>query len=385
MRERQSERNIAPRSWEAVAVSSPTRVLAIGLSPDFGGIESFLLNACHGLDKKMVQMDLAAYSDTVPREGEFREVAHDVVRLPSKSSPLRYYRGLEAVMARGYDVIHINKNSPVDFLPVLAASKTGARVIVHAHNSAPSVGGVPGMLASLGRSYINAHADVRLACSKVAGEWLFGKGSDFTFVPNGIDLESYAFDPATRDEARKELGLAGRLAIGCVGRFTPQKNQAFLVGVLEALVGRGADAVMMFLGDGPERQAVEGAFAQTGLSGRAMFLGAVEGVHRYLQALDAVVMPSLYEGLPLVAIEAQAAGLPLVVSDTVTEEIDCTPLVHRLSLVDDPADAWAGALMSAIDSARETPHTEELGVFDARKTARLLEDLYTEASGGRVA
>lgn len=351
------------------------RVLHMGLDDRRGGIESFLFNMAGNVDWGRFQFDFLCYGDNPAFGDELRSMGAELIRLPSRKNVAAYWRFLKKTLP-GYDVVHLHKNSPGDFLPVLAARGTGAKVVVHAHNTAANLD-VPGWLLACGRAVINGRADQRLSCSGVAAEWLYGDDADKALVvSNGINLNTYGFNSPLRGEFRREHALNEKFVVGCIGRFTKQKNQTFLVSVLRKLIELDDRYVLVFLGDGELRGAVSDAFDRAGLGEQTIFMGSVDDVPLWLQAFDAVVMPSLYEGLPLTAIESQAAGLPLIVSDTVTEEIDVTPLVKRLSLETDPAERWARAIAESIDTRNGVNVTDGLLKYDARNAAQALENVY---------
>lgn len=363
------------------------RALHIGLSTQFGGIESFLLNLSRSIDCGSFCFDYVAYSKNVPREDEFSAHGGRIYHLNGRRNWIRYASELSSIMARGYDVVHIHKNSAADVVPFLCArSIPGVKIVAHAHNTRSGGGAAASALSVLGRKVVLSCSDARLACSLAAGEWLYGDRSRIDeVVPNGIDLSAYAFDPAVRERVRGELGVGDDLVVGCVGRFKPEKNQAFLAGVLRELVRMGVGARVLFLGDGPEMDGVKRAFSDEGVSDRAIFLGSVPNVADYMQAMDVLAMPSLFEGLPLVAVEAQASGLGVVMSERVTEEACLTERVVRVPVDDGKGQAWARSIGAIASEARcAVSDSSRLKPFDSRNTATVVQRWYEELLGGRA-
>lgn len=355
------------------------RVLHIGLSNQFGGIESFLLNLNRTIDRDAFHFDFIAYCSDVSRGDEFAALGGRIYHLSDRRNPARYAHELYAIMSNDYDAVHIHKNSAADIIPFLCARKvSGLMVVAHAHNTRSGGGQAASALSVFGRRVVLACSQVRLACSVAAGEWLYGSASRIDeVVPNGIDISAYAFNSAVRERVRMELGVGDDLLVGCVGRFKSEKNQVFLAGVLRELGCMGISARVLFLGDGPEMDVVKRKFADVGLYGRALFLGSVCNVADYMQAMDVLAMPSLFEGLPLVAIEAQAAGLPVLFSDVITDEAVLTKDTSRIPLNAGPR-AWANALVELTDERRGPSVSEEslLGHFDVRNTAKAMMRIY---------
>lgn len=363
------------------------RVLHIGLSGQFGGIESFLLNLNRAIDRDSFRFDYVAYGSVVPREEEFVALGGRVHHLSDRRNPVRYARELRAIMGGGYDIVHIHKNSAADVVPFLCArSIPGVKVVAHAHNTRSGGGAAASALSVLGRRAVLSCSDARLACSLAAGEWLYGDGSRVDeVVPNGIDLSVYAFDLSVRERVRSELGVGDDLVVGCVGRFKPEKNQAFLAGVLRELVRMGVGSRALFLGDGPEMDGVKRAFSDEGVSDRAIFLGSVPNVADYMQAMDVLAMPSLFEGLPLVAVEAQASGLGTVMSDRVTGEACLTDRVTLVPVGDGEERAWARSIGSMAPGPRAAASdSSRLRPFDSRHTAAVMQRWYEVLAGGRA-
>ena len=229
-------------------------------------------------------------------------------------------------------------------------------------------------------------SDSLLACSAVAARWLYGAEADCAaLIPNGIDISAYAFDSAARERVRAELGVGDEIIVGCVGRFRKEKNQSFLAGVLGELLAGGVPARVLFLGDGTELEATKRAFEEAGLGDWAIFLGSVRNVADYMQAMDVLAMPSLFEGLPLTAVEGQAAGLPVLLSDKITDEVCLTELAFRLPVTDDAAAKWAECIANnPYRGSRNVADIKALEPFDARNTATKVQRVYTELVGHRA-
>jgi len=242
------------------------------------------------------------------------------------------------------------------------------------------------MYIKLMRRWLAQNASVGLAASRKAASALYGEAWEldprWQLVYYGVDLEPFksTSDPLA---VRAELGIpADALVIGNVGRFQEQKNHAFLVDIAAEVVKREPKAYLLLVGEGELRTAIERWVSQAGIADKVIFLGLRRDVPRLLiGAMDAFVLPSFYEGLPLVGIEAQAAGLPYILSDAITEEADrITPLIQRLSL-SRPASMWAEAILAVRDTApsisrREALRLMENSPFNIAFSVKKLEEFY---------
>ena len=249
-----------------------------------------------------------------------------------------------------YPVAHLHDPILSRFLyPV--AHRGGVRSFaVHAHSTAYSDSRLKSVRNWLVCRNIGAYSDVRLACSHAAGEFMFRR-SRFEVLPNAIDVGTYRFDRQARVKTRRALGLGDGPVVGHVGRFSEEKNHRFLLDVFSELLRLRPGVRLMLIGDGALRPGIEGRAAEGGLADRVLFLGDRKDVPDLYQAMDALVLPSFFEGLPMVGVEAQCAGLPMICSDRVPDEVaigDCEFLPLEASL-----SRWATRVAQAIDQGRD--------------------------------
>lgn len=257
-----------------------------------------------------------------------------------------------------------------------AAKKVGVPVrIAHSHSTMGKGEFAKNMMKLALRPFANVYPTVRFACGHYAGEWLFGKKHDFTVIPNAIELDKFRFDPTVRRETRKELGIAeDTFLIGHVGRFMPQKNQAFLVDVLADLLPNRPKTMLAFVGDGPDKADVQQHAEELGVSDHVLFLGQRSDVNRLYQAFDVFCLPSLYEGLCVVGIEAQCAGLPCLFSNSITREVDLTE-ASRFIPIESPKE-WS-SIISALGSGTRIGFPEKAFIdFDICQNAQRLTSIY---------
>ncbi len=352
------------------------RILHVVTYMGRGGLETMLMNYYRSIDRSLVQFDFLTHRDfRADYDDEIEALGGRLYRLPSLNPFSRSYLGALDRFFREhpeYRIVHSHLDCMAG-IPLKYAKKHGVPVrIGHAHNSSqPRDAKYP--LKLFYRRMIAGQATHLFACSEEAGRWMFGN-ADFRVLNNAIDAGRYAFDPAIRSEVRRELGLpADSLAVGHVGRFDPQKNHRFLVEIFEKLP---VDARLLLVGDGVLRPDVEQQAAALGIRDRILFTGVRTDVDRLLQAMDLFLMPSLFEGLPVSIVEAQAAGLPCLISDKVPIECKKTALVTQIPLDASPAE-WAEAVLSAAEAPRENTLSQirEAG-FDIRANAEWLQNYY---------
>ncbi|MFC7579893.1 glycosyltransferase family 1 protein [Schaalia naturae] len=310
-----------------------------------GGVEAVVMNYYRHVDRSCVQFDFLVDEDStiVPRD-EIESLGGRVFEVPPYQRLPRYTRELEILFrAERWPIVHSHVNA-LSVFPLRAAKRARVPIrIAHSHSTSGRGEHAKNAMKAVLKRLSNLYPTKRFACSEYAGEWLFGKGASFDVVYNAIDLQAFSFSASVRAEARSELGLVGdTFAIGHLGRFMAQKNQAFLVDVFAELARTRPDSVLVFAGDGDSRPLVELRAAERGVADKVMFLGQREDANRLYQAFDAFALPSLYEGLCLVGVEAQRAGLPCLLSDAITREVDVTGTCEFLP-VGDPK-AWAAAL-----------------------------------------
>jgi len=273
---------------------------------------------------------------------------------------------------------HLEERS---FWPLKLAKKAGVQSrICHAHNIYPfSWTSAKAYFRQWFRLGLRKEGVVslRLACSRHAGEWLYGKGADFTVVPNAIDFASFKFSNRGRTEVRRELGVpTGAKVAGFIGRLTEQKNPEFALRAFAGLPNR-EEWRMVFLGKGERERKLQSLARELGVADLVIFSGEVPSVAKYYWALDVLLMPSLYEGLGMVAVEAGAAGLPVLASDCVPAEANVVKNIRFLRLCD--IRVWQDMLLVAVGEGRSgVKMTKSVGVYEIGVAAKKLEELYED-------
>lgn len=342
----------------------PIRVLQVIASMGHGGIEHFLMNLYRAIDKDKVQFDFmyrVPYECVFDKEIEsmggriFRCVDPD--RHPISSS--RFYRDFFANHPE-IKVIHEHRSGCDGFFGLMReAKRVGVPVrILHSHNSQKGWANNPLKDATdaFNASHLDSLANTFLACSDLAATYLYGRCpkalEECVVRPNAIDLGAFAFDLETRKAVREHYGIArDALVVGHIGRFVPEKNQTFLLDVVSALRSKGVPADALLLGKGPLYNEVLDKAGSLGISQHVHFAGIQEDTASHYSAMDVFCMPSLYEGLPVSCVEAQANGLPMVLSSGISHMADICGHTTFLDLYEN-TDSWSKAIRLAAEGGR---------------------------------
>ena len=282
---------------------------------------------------------------------------------------------------KNYDAVHFNLFQGLSLNYVSLAKRAGvATRIVHSHNTAlrkSSLRAAKLALHRAGSALWKNCATHRWACSGAASEFLFGKG-EFTFIPNGIDIKRFAFDERTRLSVRAELCAEKKFIAGSVGRLCEQKNQSFSLDVFSHLAKIKPDSLLLLVGEGEDRAMLEAKAKQLNIEDKVVFLGVRSDVERLYSAMDAFLFPSIFEGLGIVAVEAQTSGLEVLCSENVPEEAIVTDYARSMRL-SDGAQRWAKALaqMSLNKKDRsKASQTVALAGFESTAVAKMIENAY---------
>lgn len=348
----------------------------------FDGITNSVLNYYKAMDRHDMKIGIVSARAT---DGEmrrnFEQIGCTVYALENRDrNSGRYFAQLIRIIRQeGYEIVHAHGNSATLAIEMTAALLAGCKVrIVHSRNSFCEHVNVDKTL----RPILYATYTDAFACGENAGKWLFGK-RPFTVINNGKDIDRFLFNANVRAEYRQKLNAAdGQILLGHVGLFHKQKNHPFLINVFAQICCKSDRYRLILIGEGEERPAIEKQVAQLGLQNKVLFLGNQSDVQNWLQALDIMVFPSLFEGMPNVVLEWQIAGLPAIISDTITRECSVTGSVKYLSLEAGP-DAWAKVVMDTPVVERDHRQDQirslfEKAGFDIAKNAVVLKGIYKD-------
>ena len=367
-------------------MSEPIRVLHVLGGTNLGGAESRVMDLYRHLDRDRMQFDFAVHTNEPGYfDKEIESLGGRIYRLPRFKvyNWMAYKKAWQQFFAQQnrFAAVHGHMTSTAAiYLPV--AKKSGIPVTIAHARSAGTDAGLKGMLTRLIRKNLWKKTDYCFACSGLAGEAVFGSSAQkqglVHVIPNAIALKKYTYDPEMRAQMRSSLGLEGKIVIGHVGRFHAAKNHPFLLEVFAAFSQLETEAVLILLGEGEGMEEAKKRAAELGIEEKVHFLGKQSNVADYYQAMDVLLFPSLYEGMPGTVLEAQAAGLPCLISDTITEEAGVTELVTYKSL-SDPALDWAACLQKKLqDGQQRYSRLENLRTagFDVSQQAAKIMDFY---------
>lgn len=361
------------------------RILHITGSLRRNGTETFIMNLFRNVDKDKFVFDfLICYPTSDGCEQEARDLGAKIYYYtPRRMSWCGHRKSLNEFFrnhAHEYDAVHYNGNSFSEVLPVSLAKKYGIPVrVMHSHNSMTY--GLHNILFHKWNSRrLSKIATDFLACSENARRWGYGGTKCFgesRVIPNGINMEDNAYNPAFRQEIRQSLDIADEaLVIVHTGGFRAVKNQPFLLEVFKEIKKRQPEAYLLLCGAGEEKEKIERLVRENCLEEYVKILGIRKDVNKILSAADAYVFPSFYEGLPFALVEAQASGLPVFASDTISDEINLTRGYMALPLTMSAAD-WAENILSNVSKRLPVEENERLRRYDIKETCRLMETIYS--------
>ena len=334
-------------------MSEPLRVAQVMGYMNGGGVEQVVMNYYRHIDRSRVQFDFLVCkgSTRVPRK-EIESLGGFVYTVPPYSDYFDFQRALASLFRRqGWAIVHSHLNS-LSVFSLRAAKRANVPIrIAHSHSTSGKGEYIKNAVKLGLRRFSNVYPTYRMACSNHAGEWLFGRKMDFEVVPNAIELDKFVYRPAVRSAVRVELGIPDRaFVVGHVGRFMEQKNHHFLIHVFTNLLREVPDAYLLLVGEGELMNEIRSEVKKAGIAERVLFLGQRSDVGKLYSTFDAFCLPSLYEGLGMVAIEAQCSGLPCIVSTEVPREVALTESVQFLPL--NNVNEWVSALRGATAAER---------------------------------
>ncbi|WP_057896532.1 glycosyltransferase [Liquorilactobacillus oeni] len=332
-------------------MSSPkTYILQIGMNPNPGGLEAFVMNLYRKIDRTQVQFDFIDWygEERIAFSEEILQLGGQIIKIPSRREDfmLNKRKLKKIINSEKYRYVYNNLNSLSYISGITATYKNPAVIpIIHAHNdNIENRLWLTKMLDTLHKTRINNEKGVRLACSKKAGLWMFAQRR-FQVVPDAIDTLTFKYSPQKRKLYRKQFNLENKLVLGNVARFDPQKNHLFLIDIFKHIHEKKKESMLILVGDGRQLAEAKEHVTNLGLKDNVLFPGVRKDVPGILQALDVMVAPSVFEGFGISVLEAQCAGLPCYVSEVFHPEALQTPLTKIISLNAGPKQ-WAEQILA---------------------------------------
>jgi len=367
-------------------MNEPLRVLQVLGGLNRGGAESMVMNLYRTIDREKIQFDFVVHTD------EFCAFNDEVFELGGRIYCAPRYKVTNHITYTKwwknffkshseYKIVHGHMFS-IASIYLNIAKKFGIITIAHSHSSSEKLG-ISGVVKKIIQQPLKNISDWLFACSIMAGNWLYGKNFESRkngiIVKNAISTSEYVYNPTIAQKMRAELGVEGKFVVGHVGRFCEAKNHMYLLDVFGEILKKNEESVLLIVGDGELRTQIEEKAEKMGIKDKLIMTGVRNDVNDLLQAMDCFVFPSVYEGVPLTVIEAQAAGLPCFVSDTITDEVCITKLVHTLSIADFPT-VWSDEILK-ITPGLKREDTKQLIVkagYDVNTTASWITNFYMD-------
>lgn len=339
------------------------KILVHGLTPNLGGMESFVLNYYRHMDHNKIHFDFICNDPVIVCEEELKSYGCKIVHLPIKSrNPIQYKKEINSFLkkhGKEYDCIWDNALtlSNLDYLKL--AKKYGIKKrIIHAHNSRNMFRGVKGrakgLLHIIHKYEVEKYATTFFAASVEARNYFYLPKlySEVKIIKNAIDVKHFKFNPSIRKIMRSNLGLDDYFILGNVARLQYQKNQIFILYILKYLKEKNKKIKLIFVGDGSDREMLIRKAHEIGVENNILFVGMQENINEWLNSFDVFVFPSLFEGLGIALLEAEANGLPVVASkDVIPTEVKLNSNFKFISLKSDPK-VWASVIQDLKNSDR---------------------------------
>ena len=361
------------------------RVLEVFHGMDCGGAENMIMNLYRKIDRNKVQFDFLVHTNKKCFfDDEIEQLGGKIYRVPyfNLLNTIEYKKALDNFFLNHSEIklVHGHLGSSAHIY-LSIAKKYGCFTIAHSHNTKPEIS-TKNILYRLFTFQTRYIADYFIGCGREAGEYRFGKKitsdlSRFYILNNAINTNKYIFNQQVRKSVREEFNLKDEILLGHVGRFNYQKNHSYLLDILAILVHEKKNVKLLLVGDGNLRADIEEKAKKMGIMNHIIMTGVRRDVPRLLQGMDCFVFPSHYEGLPVTIIEAQAADLPCVISDNITEEVCITNLITYASLNSRPEN-WAMEINKLVVNKKRHNRKKDIidAGYDIDTTAKWLEEFY---------
>lgn len=349
-----------------------------------GGIEAVVISEYLAMDKSKIQFDFICDEDSTNIPYDLIEKnGGRVIIIPPYQKAFKYHKELKKVLKENnYKIVH-SHISTMSVFSLFAAKCAGVPVrIAHSHSTTNKKEKKKNLMKQVLRPFSKVFATNYMCCSELAGRWLFGdkeydKGNVY-LLNNAIDLDKFKYDEKLRKKKRKELGIKDdTLVIGHLGRFVAQKNHTFLIDIFNEIHKKNNNSILLLAGQGPLMEDIKNKVKELNLEDSVKFLGQRNDANELYQAFDVFLLPSLYEGLPVVGVEAQASGLLCYLSDDMTKETKVLDITKFMSLNNTPEE-WADNILDDVKKYKRIDTSKEMTAknFNIKKEAKKLEEYY---------
>lgn len=360
------------------------------------GIESVIMSLFRNFDLTKISVDIMAsqnlsdfYDQEIKQMGGRKIISlHEKYGSPAKRMLANRDAFAKVIRENKYDIVHLHMCNAASMIYGKIAKKNGAKVVVyHSHNTNLSTNHrmIKTIVHNLCKWKYEKYADLLFSCSDLASKWMFTNKSimqkKVILIKNAIDLDKFAYNKSIREEYRKMLSVEEKFVVGHIGRFAVAKNHSFIIDIFAALHNKYTNAVLLLIGEGEDEFKIKEKVTQMGLSDSVIFYGTTKKIPQMLWSMDVFLLPSLFEGNPVVGIEAQAASTPCVFADTITKMCKLTDIVTYLSL-DDTPEKWAETIIKVGRENRvNTTEIMKREGYDIRSVAIRVQESYEKALG----
>lgn len=365
---------------------SKIRILMVLGNTGRGGSQSYVINILRNIDRRIFDIDFAVYEDKPNGYGDEIRKNNCQIHIIPKFNGINYLSCIKIwkkiYKSTHYDIIHGHATNAA-FIYLKLAKEMGLKTIIHSHSAGYRGNKYEQWIKSIVSYFGRRYADYWFACSEKAAIKLYGnqflKYRHYYCLPNAIEVSKYKFNPMIRESIRRNLNISDDVfVIGHVGSFSGPKNHKFLIDIFNKLTQTNTDYILLLCGDGPLQRDIYNKIENLGLSSKVIITGNIPNVEEYMMAMDVMVFPSIFEGLPVSVVEAQATGLPLIISDTITNEISITDLIKVRSL-DDNIDAWCETITTTPLVNREIYNDIVLNsAFSIKDSINEIQSLYLQ-------
>lgn len=359
------------------------RVLQVVTIMNRGGLETMIMNYYRKIDRDKIQFDFLVHRDERgDYDDEIESLGGRIYRMPSikPGNYRKYFRALDEffMLNRDYVAVHSHINENSGFVAKYAKKYGIKKRIAHSHIADLKLDyKYPFRLYA--RLYLKTNINYYFACSEKAGEWLFGKkailNKQVTVLNNAVDLDLFKYNESVRHEMREKLGIENKVVIGHIGRFNLQKNHKFLIDIFNEINKINKNTVLLLVGTGNMMDDIKLKVNKLGLKDSVKFLGLRNDVSKLMQSMDMFLFPSLFEGLPVVLVEAQASGLKCVASTGITKEANITKSIEFIDLKLQ-AKEWANKILSLDISRQDYTNLIVENGYDSTHNVKILSDFY---------
>lgn len=339
------------------------KILVFGITDNPGGVESVIMNYYRKIDRSKIQFDFLCNTQNVAYEDEIRRLGGTIYRITARSkNRIKYKKDMKSFFEKhaiDYSIVWVNVCSLANIDYLIYAKKYNIKTrIIHCHNSQNMDSKLRCVLHFINRFRIGKYANNFWTCNEKSNQWFYGKNiikkKKIIVVNNAIDTKQFKFNKSVRDKYREDLGIKDKLVIGHVGRFHFQKNQLFLLDVFNEIQKKESNSILLLIGQGEDKEKIVNRIKELNLEKKVKLLGIRDDINKLMCAMDVFLFPSLFEGLGIVLIEAQATGLPVVSScDNTPASVKLSDNFKFLSL-NDSVDKWVEAVMSFKQSKRNS-------------------------------